>query len=71
MKYEVHWSQWLSNHLAGEWEEFTEKFESKRDAVDHAKTLTDQEDVEFIKVYKVINWKRQRSSGRERKINHE
>lgn len=58
MKYEVHWSEWLTDHLEGEWVDFTKKFDIKEEAINKAKDLTDKEDVDFIRVCKVINWKK-------------
>ena len=55
-QYEVHWSELYSvDHFNTEWDDRNKKFTSKKEAVDFARVLCDREDVDFIRVYKVID----------------
>lgn len=56
-RYEVHYWELWHNHLSADWERESKSFETKQEAIDYAKSVSDKEDVDNIEVYKRIDWK--------------
>ncbi len=55
-RYEVHWSEYYSvDHLSGDWDNRSEEFKTKKEAIEKARNIRDQPDVHYVRVYKIID----------------